>query len=208
MWKYIYKTDKSVESQLDFLRKKFNTEHKQYYFKSGKSKGDDVVFVLNDLVNKVYGEPTQSKQHKDCIFYPPKEDTIIDLEQHEVHKSKREFKVKVDTSDGKTLYIIPATLEPKRVVFDLDEAEEEENPYSTATEYGRLAYTLYDAAKAHQELPLAALKKIVILALLKSYTIPVDLWNWLGIVSVQDFDNIAAAAMGISPELTKKKVDG
>lgn len=208
MWKYIYKSDKDIQSELNFLRKKFNTEHKEYYFKAGKHKGDNVIFVLNDLTTKVYGEPIISKQHKDCMFYPPTDDTKIDLEQYEIHKNRREYKIKVDLVDGHSLYIIPASLEPKRVVFDLDEVEEEDNPYSTATEYGRLAYSLYDEAKKGDSLPIAMLKKLVILSLMKSYNIPIDIWNWLGIVSAQDFDPIAAAAMGISPELTKKKVDG
>lgn len=210
MFKYIYFSDKDIEESIVDLRKKFNSPGKEFFFKSGKYKGNDVIFVLNDLTTRTYGEPVESKQHKGCLFFPPTEDTQIELDDFEVHKQKRDLKIPIDLSNGKTIYIIPATLEPKRVIFDLDEVVEETNPYSTATEYGRLAYSLFNEAKTNTDIPLnnPTVKKLVMLSLLKSYSLPLDLINWLGFISVQDFDNLITAAMGISEELQKKSIGG
>lgn len=210
-YKWIYYSDRDAASQIDMLRKKFNTKTKQYYFKDGQYKGKQCIFVLNDLTTKVYSDPIDSKQFKGSLFFPPQND--ITLSDVEINKEKREWKVKVDLVSGVTMYIIPASLEPKKIVFDFDEdtgVKEEESPYSLATEYGSLAYVLFDdlVAKKSVQLSDPRIKKLILLGLQKSYNIPIDVINWAGIVSEQDIDPLFAACLGINPELVEKKNDG
>jgi hypothetical protein len=209
-YKWVYYSDKDAGSQIELLRRKFNTKTKQYYFKDGSYKGKSCIYVLNDLTTKQYAEPLDSKQFKGSLFFPPLES--ISLEDVEIQKDKREWKIKVDVVSGVTLWIIPATLEPKKIVFDFDDtgAKEEDSPYSLATEYGTLAYSIFDDIEHKKEVTLSdpRVKKLIMLALQKSYNIPIDIINWAGIVSVQDVDPLLSAAMGISPELLEKKSDG
>lgn len=210
MYKWVYFTDKDASSQVQFLRKKFNTPHKEYFFKDGLYKGKQCVYVLNDLTTKVYADPVDSKQHKDCLFFAPLE--ALKLDDHEIQKDKREWKVQVSTVGGNDLFIIPASLEPKKIVFDFDDtpAKEEESPYSLATDYGALAYAIFDEIENKKQVLLSdpRVKKLIMLALQKSYNLPIDVWNWAGVVSAQDMDGLLSAAMGIDPKLLEKKSDG
>jgi len=210
-YKWVYFTDRDVTSQIDMLRRKFNTKTKQYYFKDGQYKGKPCVYVLNDLTNKVYAEPIESKQFKGSLFFAPVDD--ISLDTVEIQPDKREWKIRVDLVAGVPIWIIPATLEPKKIVFDFDEAsgaKEEESPYSLATDYGTLAYSIFEDIEKKKDIGLSdpRVKKLIMLALQKSYNIPIDVINWAGIVSAQDIDPLLMAAMGINPELLAKKNDG
>jgi hypothetical protein len=210
MYKYVYYSDLDASTSIQTLRKKFNTQHKNYYFKDGLYKNKQCIFVLNDLTTKVYSDPIESKQYRGSLFFPPLDP--IKVEDFEVNPDKKEWKIKVDLVSGTTIYVIPATLEPKKIVFDFDDTETqtEDSPYSLATEYGTLAYSLFEDSQNKKELVLKdpRIKKLIMLGLQKSYAMPIDLINWLGLISEQDIDPLFAACMGYSPELLKKKEDG
>lgn len=210
MYKYFYKCELSVVNDTEVLKKKFNTATKKYFFKNGQYKGDSGVFVLNDLTTRVYSDPRPSKQYKDCVFFPPEND--IRLDDFEIHPDKKEWKIPVDTVTGVKLWIIPATLEPKKIVFDFDETptQEEESPFSLATDYGCLAYAIFDDIRSKKPVHLddVRVKKLIMMALQKSYNLPIDVFNWAGVVSAQDLDPLLSAALGINTELLAKKEDG
>lgn len=210
-WKYIYFTETSAESQIDFLRKRYNTKSKVYYFKNGKYKDRSCIYVLNDLITKTYGEPIPSKQHPNDLFFPPLNPLVIS--DYEILPDKKEWKIKVDLVEGTTLWIVPATLEPKKIVFDFDDntgVTEENSPYSLATEYGTLAFSIFEDVQAKKDIMLndKRIKKLILLAIQKSYSIPLDIINSCGIISSQDIDPLLSACLGINPELLEKKSDG
>lgn len=210
MYKWIEFSDNNdIESRLGELRKKYNTPYKTYYFKKGFYKDKTCIFILNDVTTKTYGEVTQSKQFKGNLFFAPEQP--ISLSDYEVSKSQREWKIKVSLVAGSDLFIIPATLEPKKIVFDFDEEEtkEESSTYSLATEYGRLAYSIFSDFESKKNVSLNDKRvfKLIMMGLSKSYSVPIDLINHLGIVSEQDLDPLLSACLGISPELLDKKKD-
>lgn len=209
-YKWVYYTDKDAASQVQFLRKRFNTPYKEYYFKDGQYKGKQCIYILNDLTTKVYTDQVESKQFKDCLFFAPLDPLVI--EDYELQKDKREWKIQVSTVGGNDLWIIPASLEPKKIVFDFDDtpAKEEDSPYSLATDYGALAYAIFDDIEQKKSIILSdpRVKKLIMLALQKSYKLPIDIWNWAGVVSAQDMDSLLSAAMGIDQKLIEKKTNG
>lgn len=210
-YKWIFYTDKDPILELEFLRKKYNTPNKQYFFKSGKHKDKDCIFILNDLTTRIYADPVPSKQFPNELFFAPT--SQVDFDDYEIHKEQREWKIPVPLKANKTIFIIPATLEPKKLVFDFNDEEgvEEENGiYSLATEYGKLAYNIYDFIESKNKLTMTdpRIKKLVMMGLMKSYNLPVDMINAAGIISAQDLDPILSACLGINPELLLKKNPG
>jgi hypothetical protein len=210
MFKWVHYTDNDAISQIDALRKKYHTPTKKYYFKDGMYKDKPCIYVLNDLTTRLYEDPVPSKQFKDDLFFGPLEGLNIDNE--EINPDKKEWKIKVDLVCGKTVWIIPASLEPKKLVFDFDDdgVKEEISPFSQATEYGRLAYNIFNDLEGKKPLQLTdqRVKKLIMLGLCKSYNIPIDVWNSLGLVSAQDIDPLLSACLGVNPELLDKKKDG
>lgn len=211
MYKWIEFTDNNdIESRLIELRKKYNTPYKTYFFKKGFYKDKSCIFILNDLSTKSYSPNiSQSKQFKGNLFFGPEFETKIS--DYEVAPHQKEWKIKVSLVTGHDIFIIPATLEPKKVIFDFDEAEatEDTSIYSLATEYGRLAYSIFSDFESKKNVALTDKRvlKFIMMGLCKSYSMPIDLINHLGIVSEQDLDPLLSACLGISPELLDKKKD-
>lgn len=208
-YKFVYPCNLNAENDIVHLRNKFNTKTKQYYFKTGNYKGSPCIFVLNNLSTKTYAEPVPSKQFKGCLFFPPLEE--INIDDFELFKDKRDLKIKVSLVNGKELYIVPATMMPRKVIFDFndDEGTKEDvsSPYSLSEEYGQLSYKLFQDLenKVNIELTSPLVKKLVMLALQKSYNLPIDVINHIGIISSQDLDPLLSSALGINPDLLQKK---
>ena len=198
MYKYFIKTDVTAELQIEKLRKQFGTQ----YFLDGKYKGETGIFVCHDLTTKVYADPVPSKEHTLATFFAPLVDTQKFLESvivPSIHK-----KIVVVTLNGIILEIIPATFEPRVILFDLTDTplcgQVKENPFPEGTLYGKMAFDLYDLfAVKNENISMSdiRIKKFIIEIIKKSYFINVDLINCLQLISGQDIEPLVMAGLGM-----------
>lgn len=172
------------------------------YYKTGILKDQVTLFVLGDLTTKEYAP--HRKLHDGSTFYPPKDMSLFNLDTYENDKSLREFKVEVTLASGRKLWVKPATLEPQ--VYSLF-SEEETNEYSQATEYGRLAYSIYDDIIKDKNVNLTdiRIKKFIKLLIQASYSLPLIVFDSLNIMSINDLMNLVSAGLGISEGVLEVK---
>jgi hypothetical protein len=171
------------------------------YYKTGYLKDQVTLFVLGDLTTREYGPHRKLKDGS--TFYPPKDD--LDLSTYENSKDVRQFKVEVTLVSGKKLWVKPATLEPQ--VYSLFDDAEEANSYSQATEYGKLAYSLFDDITKEKEVKLTdpRVKKFISLLLEASYNLPLIILDSLNLISVNDLMNLITAGLGIDEGVLEVK---
>jgi len=198
MYKYFIKSDVTAESQIQKLRKQFG----QQYFLDGKYKGDSGIFICHDLTTKVYADPVPSKEHNLATFFAPLTDTQKFMDSvivPSIHK-----KVNVLTLNGINLEIIPATFEPRVILFDLTDTplcgQVNDNPFPESTVYGKMGFDLYDLFTVkNQNISMSdiRIKKFIIEMIKKSYYINVDLINCLQLISGQDIEPLVMAGLGL-----------
>lgn len=169
-------------------------------FKMGMHKDKVTLFVLGDLTTRQYGEPRKLKDGS--TFYPPLND--FDLAPYEVAKELRQFKIQVKLTSGKSLWVKPATLEPQ--VYSLFD-DEEANSFSQATEYGKLAYSLFDDIQKDKDISLVdpRIRKFIKLLIATSYNLPVIIIDSLNIISASDLLNLVSAGLGIDEAVLEVK---
>jgi len=178
---------------------------KQYpgcYFKTGQLKDQLTLFVLGDLTTREYALPKKLKDNS--LVYVPRDISKFDLENYEVAKDLRKFKIEVALISGKKLWVKPATLEPQ--VYSLL-SDEETTEYSQATEYGRLAYSIFDDIEKDKNIQLndERVKKFIKLIIENSYAIPTVVFDSLGIISVNDLIPLISAGLGINEDVLEVK---
>lgn len=172
------------------------------YFKTGMQKDQITLFVLCDLTTREYGTP--KKLPDGTSFYPPKNLDTFSLDTYENSKDLREFKVEVKLISGRKIWVKPATLEPQTYSLLSDEVETE---YSQATEYGRLAYSLFDDISKDKNIKLndERIKKFIKLLVSSSYSIPIVVFDNLGLISMNDIMNLISAGLGINENILEVK---
>jgi hypothetical protein len=170
------------------------------YYVTGQYKDKLTLFVLGDLTTRKYGEPRKLKDGS--TFFPPLND--FELAPYEVAKELRQFKIQVKLTSGKSLWVKPATLEPQ--VYSLFD-EEEQNSFSQATEYGRIAYSLFDDIQKDKDISLAdpRIRKFLKLLIANSYNLPVIIIDSLNIIAASDLLNLVSAGLGINEEVLEVK---
>lgn len=222
-WKYFIS---GVDAQVDIvrLRKAFSG----HYFIDGKYKGNKGVFAVTDTKKREYGPRKKSKLTKQLIekgyfkegteieFWAPACDPReFDISTYEKTRERLPT-ITVELVNEKRLKINPALGEPQSLIFG-DEEEEEEIPYaalySKSTEYGRLAYDLIylEEELKHEGGILVTdsrVKKLVELAIVNSYSLPQDVWNWLSWISYEDIVPIYKAALGADERFLEAAVGG
>lgn len=207
MWKYFRASEQDAFSQIYKLK----AELPNYYFKDGKRRDQNGIWILRTLDKTPYGEFVESKQFKGDVFYPPAElpaDKQKWLDQFVLQSALNQHKLVVTLMCGIQLKIVPATLEPRNVVFCFgNDIVEQDSAYSQATTYGRLAYSISEEVQKSKNIVINQdTMQLVKIALSKSYDIPFDVWNWLNIVSAQDIYTIVTAAMGVDPSILEDEL--
>lgn len=118
-----------------------------------------------------------------------------------LHLARREegaaSAIPVRLVSGDELMIIPAIALPRRIYFSSGKISEE--LYPRGTEYGRLAYEIYDVLAAGGDIPAQDEKiiKLIGAALKQSYYIPLEIWEAEEVISITDLQLLAGAALGI-----------
>jgi len=203
-WKFFKPTNDDVLSNIDKLTKEFGP----YQFKNVQYNGKQGILVLKDAITKFikYNDPISSLQFEGVLYFGVSEPDKYDWSTDENKDISDEWKIPVRLLNNKIIKIVPATLEPRKMTFGRI-PQVSNNPYSQVSEYGKIAFNIfnkYDGKEidwSDNQIPL-----FVQLSLQKSYHLPLDVWNDLGVITNQDIGNIFFAAMGReSVDITKKK---
>ena len=208
MWKYFStRFGDNPESKIKELRKEFPN----MIFKAGMHKDKRGIFILKDTEKREYAEMWETTRG-DIFFSPNENDKKFILEHLKDFKSDYEDRIEVKLSTVKiSLEIFPASAIPSKVLFTrrMPKAENEDSPFNTTDEYGKMAYELYQASQKGEELRFDDEKflKFIELILTRSYKLPMEMWDALGIVTFRDFDPIFASGCGISWEHLKKTLE-
>lgn len=198
MYKYfVSRFGTNIESKIKELRKEFPGMK----YTTGVRKDIKGIFVLNDLETREYGDSWETPEG-DTFFAPNEANKKKLIETLSDYKSdfKERLKVKLSACPI-TLEIFPASAIPQKVMFSrrMPKAENNDSPYNTTDEYGKLAYELYFASRSGEELKFddERFQKFIKLVLTRSYKLPIEVWDSLEIISVGDFDPLFAAGAGI-----------
>jgi hypothetical protein len=203
-YKWFLQTDTSVLNQINKLKK----QYPKCFFKDGKHDGKSGIWILSTLDKIEWHENTVSGFQPNSKFWLAESDynslITIDAVSKELNSTVinpelNEHKVCVELSNGLKLFIRPATLEPRGIVFSLDDAESlGTDLYSQATEFGRLAFDVYNKIESGSiKLSDPLLKKLVSFGLNKSYSVPVELFSILRLVpDYCDYEKIIHACLG------------
>lgn len=214
-----------LDAQRDIvkLRKLFPN----HYYKDGMKKDTKGVFIIRETKNREYGEQRNSvlrnklvkegllTEDQHVTFWAPScSKDEFDYSKYEIDTGRP--KISVTLTNGKVVNINPAAGEPKEMIFGGDYEEERiqmASLYSRATEYGELAYQLiYAEDEVQEQGGLLSndkrLLKLIELAMVNSYSLPLDMFNWLNLVSQNDVGLLYKAAMGADQSFLEALVGG
>ena len=211
MVKYKFFTDKfgsDLFSNIEPLR--------EYFGKLERKKGvwdkKPGIFAISDLSagDKDYQKPIKSKVWKDVLFFPPNVELSLAQKQNLLDSFEKKTnleKISVELECGVKLKIIPAAFEPRKLSLSLIDDDEEEE---FITDYGKEAYRVAEILYSNDESISFTIKDGIPLSLMgfsKTYTMPIDLLNWLGIISDTDIEKMIWACCGVESfwEDDKKK---
>lgn len=195
----------NIESNIKALRKEFPGMS----FCRGMRKDKKGIFCLYDLESREYGD-TWVTPSGDDFFAPTDSNKKLIIDKLASFKTDYEDRIAVKLCAAKvTLDIFPASAIPQKVMFSkrMPKVEtNEDNPYNTSDEYGKMAYELYFASRNGETLKFddEKFQKFVMMTLTRSYKLPVEVWDALELISYGDFDPLFAAGCGINYELLKK----
>lgn len=202
-YKYFTQNYSNILENINTLRKKFPGCE----YKNGKYNGKYGTYIISsgDKGINEFDKPVKSKMEKDLLFFPPLapiSDKQKFLDSFELSKSV--LKGNVELASGVTIKIIPATAEPRKIALSLFEDPEEEVGF--VSPYGKMAYEIDEKLANEKEVSLLDGLKLFVLALEKSYSIPLDLFNWMELVSTEDIENLTYSCLGYTlTEEDKKK---
>jgi hypothetical protein len=168
------------------------------------------IYVIKDVEDKgPYGDAWELENGD--YFYPPSQENC-ELIKANLSKYKTDFQERITvklTCNKIELELFPASAIPQKVFFSrrvVTHKEDEDSPYNTSDEYGKLAYELYFKSRKGESLLLTdpIFQKFVRLVLIRSYSFPIELWDALEIITLNDYDAIFAAGVGLNYEELKK----
>lgn len=198
MVKYKFFTDKfgaDLFSNIEPLREYFGKLER----KKGVWDNKPGIFAISDVSagDKDYQKPIKSKVWKDVLFFPPNRELSITDKQELLDSFEKRTnleKINVDLECGVKLKIIPASFEPKKLSLSLIDDEEETE---FITEYGKEAYRVAEILDSDQPFIVKEAIPLSLMAFSKAYDMPIDLLNWLAIISDTDIDKIVWASCGV-----------
>lgn len=202
-WKYFTDKYTNIPENIEKLREKFPN----HVFKNGIYNGVKGTYIISSSEKGIneYDKAIKSKVDKGMIFFPPLV-PIVDkqkfIDSFEIKKNAIKSIIKLES--GIKLKIIPATAEPKKVALSLFE-DDEDDEVAFVSEYGKLAYEIDDKLYNEKEVTLLDGLKLFTYGLSKSYNIPLDLFNYLNVVSSDDIEKLTYSCLGYELDESKKK---
>lgn len=203
-WKYfITEFGNDPLNNIGQLRKKYPN----HSYMRGIHKDVKGIYVIKDTKEKDYGEKYELDDGS-FFWNPSAENTKKILDDLPSYKTEPEERIQVKLAiGGRILDIYPASVIPRVAIFSKRKASvsQSDDIYTRSDEYGAKAYELYDLAKKSESMRLddPLFVSFVEMALKRSYTLPVEVWDALGVITYSDYDNIFSAAMGIDPHAEK-----
>ena len=196
---------------IEYNYKKLKKQYPGCSFRIGKHRSVKGIFVLSskeylDIVK----EPIEIA---DATWFWGPADRDKAIAALSCYETSVKDKLAIQIDCGATLKIFPASALPRKVFLSRrqvdTEIKEGENPYPKINPYGCLAYELFDRFKDGEEVPLSDPKVIdfVTMALRNSYNLPIEVFDSLELLSIQDLDSILMAAMGVTEEVKKLLCD-
>lgn len=183
--------DNKPEEKYLELKKEF--PHMKYV--SGVYKDKKGIYILNDLETRQYGEKEELENGD--IFFPPNDENIIKIKQS-LSKFENEFtdKIPVKLVSGFVLKIFPASCQPKKFLFN--KKKKEDTPYNKDLDYGRAAYEAFNKLRDGKIIIGDEIHDgIMRLALINSYKLPIQIWDYLSMICEADTDRIFVSALGM-----------
>ena len=167
----------------------------------GKHKNKTGVFGVRDLEYKGgYGPPII----KNNVSYQATDNIEIIKEYLPKFQTSNNIRISVRTYKGIELQILPALAEPREFLFGAP--SEETEPFRKDTVYGQAAWAFLNHQKLCNEEGKAVyqndptLIELAKQALINSYEMPFPIWDCIKILTLEDIDLIASAAMGVNQD--------
>lgn len=186
---------RSIEDNILKLRKDFPNMQ----FIPGINKDIKGIWCLKDTTTREYGEKVEL-ENGDVLSLPTEENIQKIIDDLKKYESNQTIRIPIELVSGTTVSIFPASAIPKKAILSLRTkvVQEEELPYNTKHEYGKIAYKLYLRSQKNEDLKSSDpdLGLLIKLAFENSYNLPIEVIDSLGIVSIQDYDKLFAASMG------------
>jgi hypothetical protein len=188
------------ETILDTLRKEFPNMR----FCKGVYKDKRGIFALHDQDTRIYGE--KEELDNGDVFFPPSPENCEKIKSN-LKSFETEFsdRIPVTLSCGKVLNIFPASCQPKQFLFN--KKKKDDSPYNKTTTYGFAAYDTFlklQSKEVNMVIGDPMHTNIVMLALKESYTLPIEIWDSLNMISEADSDKIFIAGLGMDYEYLSK----
>ena len=179
-------------------------------FASGNHKGQKGIWCLKDTVNRLYGEKIELDSG-DFFFLPTQEKLDEIKGTLSNYKSPWVDRIAVRLKCGMTIDIYPASAIPKRVMLSLRKKptkQEEESPYNKSHRYGAMAFNFLGKSQREEDIRFdnPEFQDFIRMSLQESYTLPIEVWDALEIISIGDFDPLFAAAMGFDFDYLQKEL--
>lgn len=172
-------------------------------FARGKYKSETGIYCFNNIKNREYGDNWDLENGD--VFWgvndPVNARTTLDQ-----YLSEYEDRIPVKLQNGIVIKIYPASAIPKKVLFSRRQVQQDDSPYAKTTEYGRMAYELYELTQKQEALSFNDPKfvRFLKIAFEESYKLPIEVVDSLELFSQADLDKVFAAAMGFDWEFLKK----
>lgn len=215
MWKY-FVPNMDKEDDIKYLR----TILPNHYYANAIVQGTNGVIARPKIKNDEHDHIKYSEWHDSTLGEDIKfailEDKEIDIKKFQKESS---MAINVDLINGQRMQIIPAIAQPKKVIFGHSHIKEripEAANYNQSTRYGKLGYDLlyriedqdgFAVTKDDDDLVIndPHVLEFVQEAILYSYhTLTTDIFNYLGIITIKDVEQLMIAGLGRDPRLIKK----
>ncbi len=199
-YKFFSTLFKDVENNIQKLRETFPG----CFFRNGKWSGESGVFILShsDRSANDFKPPVKSKQFKNTLFFAPNDITDGETVLKSFRKHPHALTIKVKLANDKTIEIIPASAEPRKIALSL---LGDDDSIGFTSDYGRLAWEIDEKLANQQSVAIADGLKLFILGVQKTYTIPIDLFNCFDLVSTEDIEQLTYACLGYNMSEDDKK---
>lgn len=168
-------------------------------FAAGMSKGTKGIFAFSSDI-KEYGEHF-ALENGDEFWLPTAANLLVIRESLPKHKTQAVDRVAVKLKKNITLDIFPASAIPKVALLGTRRNRvqtTEEAAYDKNNKYGLMAYQFYQKSIKDEDIRFDndEFQNFIRQALVESYTLPIDIFDALEIISLADFEGLFAAAMG------------
>lgn len=186
---------------------KLRLEFPRCSFSAGKYKGDSGIYVLYDRETKIYGE-SYVLENGD-VFWNPSEENVETIKANlSSYKKPKNITIPVELHSGVTVDIFPASAIPRQVFLGrANVIDDSTSVYNKNNPYGVQAFELFEASRNSEEILVddPRILKLIRLGLMNSYTLPIEVFDALSMISLGDLDNLFAACLGFNDEFLKKE---